>query len=45
LVFIHRSRIAESATRQVVVQEYMEAARLSGAGSLRLLRTQVLPKC
>jgi peptide/nickel transport system permease protein len=37
------ARIAEGATRQVVVQEYMEAARLSGAGSLRLLRTQVLP--
>ncbi|OLT15516.1 ABC transporter permease [Pseudonocardia sp. CNS-139] len=37
------ARVAESATRQVVVQEYMEAARLSGAGSLRLLRTQVLP--
>jgi peptide/nickel transport system permease protein len=37
------ARIAESATRQVVVQEYMEAARLSGAGTFRLMRTQVLP--
>lgn len=37
------ARIAESATRQVAVQEYLEAARLSGAGTLRILRTQVLP--
>lgn len=37
------ARVAESATRTVVVQEYMEAARLSGAGSFRLLRKQVLP--
>lgn len=37
------ARIAETATRQVVVQEYMEAARLSGARSLTLMRTQVLP--
>lgn len=37
------SRVAESATRQVVVQEYVEAARLSGAGTLQVLLPQVLP--
>lgn len=37
------ARIAESATRQVAIQEYLEASRLSGAGTLRILRTQVLP--
>jgi len=37
------ARVAESATRAVVNQEYMEAARLSGAGRLRLVRTQLLP--
>jgi peptide/nickel transport system permease protein len=37
------ARVAEQATRSVVVQEYMEAARLSGAGRFKLLRTQLLP--
>jgi peptide/nickel transport system permease protein len=37
------ARVAEQATRTVMVQEYMEAARLSGAGRLRLVRTQLLP--
>jgi peptide/nickel transport system permease protein len=37
------ARVADSATRTVVLQEYMEAARLSGAGRWRLLRTQLLP--
>lgn len=37
------ARVAESATRRVVVQEFVEAARLSGASRLRVARTQVLP--
>jgi len=37
------ARVADSAARTVVLQEYMEAARLSGAGRWRLLRTQLLP--
>lgn len=37
------ARVAEQATRTVIVQEYMEAARLSGAGRFRLIRTQLLP--
>jgi peptide/nickel transport system permease protein len=37
------ARVAEQATRAVIVQEYMEAARLSGAGRFRLIRTQLLP--
>jgi peptide/nickel transport system permease protein len=37
------ARVAESATRRVVVQEFVEAARLSGAGRLRVARSQVLP--
>jgi peptide/nickel transport system permease protein len=37
------ARVAESATRRVVLQEYMEAARLSGAGRFTLVRTQLLP--
>lgn len=37
------ARVAESATRRVVVQEFVEAARLSGANRLRVARTQVLP--
>ena len=37
------ARVAQSATRRVVVQEFVEAARLSGAGGLRVARTQVLP--
>jgi len=37
------ARVAEQATRSVVVQEYMEAARLTGAGRFKLLRTQLLP--
>lgn len=37
------ARVAEQATRSVVVQEYMEAARLSGASRIRLIRSQLLP--
>jgi peptide/nickel transport system permease protein len=37
------ARVAESATRRVATQEYVEAARLSGAGRFRIARTQVLP--
>lgn len=37
------ARVAEQATRSVIVQEYMEAARLSGAGRFRLIRSQLLP--
>jgi peptide/nickel transport system permease protein len=37
------SRVAESATRQVVVQEYMEAARISGANPVLIIIDQVLP--
>ena len=35
--------MAESATRQIIVQEYIEAARLSGASTLEVIRDQVLP--
>jgi peptide/nickel transport system permease protein len=37
------ARVAEQATRGVMVQEYMESARLSGAGRFRLVYTQLLP--
>jgi peptide/nickel transport system permease protein len=37
------SRVAESATKHVMVQEYLEAARISGAGSARVIVDQVLP--
>jgi peptide/nickel transport system permease protein len=37
------ARVAESAARTVSMQEYMEAARLSGANRWTLLRTQLLP--
>ena len=37
------SRVAESATRQVMTQEYMEAARISGAGAGLIIVDQVLP--
>jgi peptide/nickel transport system permease protein len=37
------ARVADGAARGVSLQEYMEAARLSGAGRWRLLRTQLLP--
>lgn len=37
------ARVAESATRQVVVQEYIEAARLSGASSLEIIVYHILP--
>jgi peptide/nickel transport system permease protein len=36
-------RIAETATRSVRIQEYVEAARVAGTGRLRMLRTQILP--
>ena len=36
------SRVAESATRQVVMHEYIEAARLSGANPLQIVLKQVL---
>lgn len=37
------ARVAESAARTVAMQEYMEAARLSGARRATLLRSQLLP--
>jgi peptide/nickel transport system permease protein len=37
------SRVAESATRHVMVQEYIEAARISGANTLWVIGDQVLP--
>lgn len=37
------ARVAESSARTVSLQEYMEAARLSGASRLTLVRTQLLP--
>jgi peptide/nickel transport system permease protein len=37
------ARVAEAATRRVVVQEFVEAARLSGASPMRVARTQILP--
>ncbi|MFV0309941.1 MAG: ABC transporter permease [Desertimonas sp.] len=37
------ARVADGAARNVALQEYIEAARLSGAGRWRLLRTQMLP--
>jgi peptide/nickel transport system permease protein len=37
------SRVAEAATRKVVFLEYIEAARLSGAGTMRTVVSQVLP--
>jgi peptide/nickel transport system permease protein len=36
-------RVAETATRSVVVQEYVEAARVAGTGRVRMVRTQILP--
>ncbi|RCK67998.1 MULTISPECIES: ABC transporter permease [Desertihabitans] len=37
------ARVAEAATRRVVVQEFIEAATLSGASRFRIARTQVVP--
>jgi peptide/nickel transport system permease protein len=37
------SRIAEAATRRVLSNEFIEAARLSGAGKIQILLTQMLP--
>lgn len=37
------ARVAESATRQVVVQEYIEAARVSGASTFLVIVDQLLP--
>jgi peptide/nickel transport system permease protein len=37
------ARVAEAATRRVVVQEFVEAAQLSGASGPRVARTQILP--
>ncbi|WP_236794203.1 ABC transporter permease [Amycolatopsis sp. GM8] len=36
-------RIAQAATREIAVKEYVEAARMTGAGTVRLVRTQILP--
>lgn len=36
-------RIAQSATKTIVPQEYVEAAQLSGASKVMLVRTQILP--
>jgi peptide/nickel transport system permease protein len=37
------ARVAESATRRAMVDEYIEAAHLSGAGTPAILFTQLLP--
>lgn len=37
------ARVAEQATRRVVVQEFIEAAQLSGASRFRIARSQILP--
>jgi peptide/nickel transport system permease protein len=37
------ARVAESATRRAMVDEYIEAAHLSGAGTPSILFTQLLP--
>ncbi len=37
------SRVAEAATRQVVVQEYVEAAKISGASLYQMIVSQLLP--
>jgi peptide/nickel transport system permease protein len=37
------SRVALSATRQVVVQEYVEAARLAGASARQIIQYQLVP--
>jgi peptide/nickel transport system permease protein len=37
------SRVAEAATRRVIFLEYIDAARLSGASTAHILRSQVLP--
>ncbi|MCW2802130.1 MAG: peptide/nickel transport system permease protein [Propionibacteriaceae bacterium] len=37
------ARVAEQATRRVVVQEFIEAAHLSGASRFRIARSQILP--
>ncbi|MBE7939358.1 MULTISPECIES: ABC transporter permease [Ramlibacter] len=43
IVFVPQiARVAESATTQVTRLEYMDAARMSGAGTFAILRTQVL---
>ncbi|MFA7248836.1 MAG: ABC transporter permease [Dehalococcoidia bacterium] len=36
------ARVAEAATRRIVVSEFIEAARLSGASTSRIILTQVL---
>jgi peptide/nickel transport system permease protein len=36
------TRVAEAATRRVIVNEFIEAARLSGANTMRLVSSQVL---
>ena len=36
------ARVAEAATRRVRVAEYIEAARLTGAGTFTIIRTQIL---
>jgi peptide/nickel transport system permease protein len=37
------SRVAEAATRQVVVQEYIEAARMSGGSAPQIILQQIVP--
>jgi peptide/nickel transport system permease protein len=37
------ARVAEAATRRAVVEEYIEAARLSGAGVPAIIATELLP--
>jgi peptide/nickel transport system permease protein len=36
------ARVAEAATRRIVVAEFIEAAKLSGAGTTRIILTQVI---
>lgn len=36
------ARVAQSATRKVKISEFVEAARLTGASSLTIIRTQIL---
>ena len=37
------ARVAEAATRRTQVDEYIEAAHVSGAGTFQILFTQLLP--
>jgi peptide/nickel transport system permease protein len=44
LVFIPRiARIAEASTKEIVIKEFMEAAKISGASDPQMIFTQLLP--